>query len=72
MLHDTRPTGTVSGRENINLIFHSKIILPKVSFPSVLFFFIHNLKGTVTISPHSTHLGKPLKMSVLASPLNDL
>lgn len=55
MLHDTRPTGTVSGRENINLIFHSKIILPKVSFPSVLFFFssiIWRAQSPYPLTPH--------------------
>lgn len=36
MLHDIRPMGTANRRESINLIFHSKIILPKVSF---LYFF---------------------------------
>lgn len=70
MLHDIRPMGTGDGRETINLIFHSKIILPKVSF--LYFVFIHNLKDTATTSPHSTHLEKPLKMSVLASHLHDL
>lgn len=72
VVHDIRLMGTVNGKKTINLIFHSKIILVKVSFPFCTFFFTQNLKYAVTTSLHSTHLEKPLKMSVLASHLHDL
>lgn len=44
-VHDIRLMGTVNGKKTINLIFHSKITLVKVSFPFCTFFFHPEFEG---------------------------